>query len=168
MIGLGDLSGDLAGIRGNLKNSNTSHDTGKVWMMTLPKLHAWREQGACHTKKAPLSLFFPEAGRRLGKDDWAKGKAYCALCPVRDKCLEFGTFQVMDGTGLYGGMSPVERRTYVKYNGWLKVDLVSGWYEQGYTPDEIQQYLWPLHDDDHSVRALITKGQNRKNRKPNV
>ena len=67
----------------------------------------WRAAGAC--AQADPDLFFPisSAGRALGQI--AKAKAVCAVCPVRQPCLEFALEHDL-GYGIWGGTTPAERQ----------------------------------------------------------
>jgi WhiB family redox-sensing transcriptional regulator len=62
----------------------------------------WREDAAC--RGADTDLFFPATEEEAGP-----AKAICALCPVREECLEFA-LQTRQEDGVWGGMTETERR----------------------------------------------------------
>lgn len=63
----------------------------------------WQERGAC--KGIEVEHFFPPV------DEEADGaKAVCAMCPVQEPCLEHA-LSVGERFGIWGGMTPAERRT---------------------------------------------------------
>jgi WhiB family redox-sensing transcriptional regulator len=61
------------------------------------------EQAVCRT--VGTALFFPEVGH---EEQYADAKAVCAVCPVKDPCLQ----DALDGDeyGVWGGTSEAERR----------------------------------------------------------
>jgi len=61
------------------------------------------EQAVCRT--VGTDLFFPEVGH---EEQYADAKAVCAICPVKDPCLQ----AALDGNeyGVWGGTSEAERR----------------------------------------------------------
>ena len=69
----------------------------------------WREIAAC--KGMSIDLFFPNipVGRTGVYDD---GKAVCAKCAVRPSCMKLAEEFVPHGDryGLFGGLTPTERR----------------------------------------------------------
>lgn len=54
-------------------------------------------------------LFFLEPG-----ESSAPAKAICAKCPVRDECLDDALQHPEPWHGIYGGLTPRERRNYVR------------------------------------------------------
>jgi len=64
----------------------------------------WRDQAAC--AGSGDDLFFP-----IGEDESAAGpaKAVCALCPVKDECLQYAR-ATNQTEGVWGGMTGSERR----------------------------------------------------------
>ena len=64
----------------------------------------WLEQAEC--KGMSPSLFFPERGDVNGVHE---AKKVCAACVVRDECL---AANAMERDGIFGGLSPIERRNY--------------------------------------------------------
>lgn len=76
-------------------------------MTTTPGRADWREAGAC--AHADPDLFFPisSTGRALGQIE--KAKAICAVCPVRQPCLEYA-FKHDLAHGIWGGTTPEDRQ----------------------------------------------------------
>lgn len=76
---------------------------------------SWREQAMC--VRLDPGLFFPaDTG-----DPWTLKSAadavrpYCELCPSRAECLtEALATATMDGSGLWAGTTPRERRTLAR------------------------------------------------------
>ena len=64
--------------------------------------HEWRSKAAC--RDSDVSVFFP-----AGEEDAGEAKAICAVCPVRDECLEWAMATRQDD-GVWGGLTEVERR----------------------------------------------------------
>ena len=69
----------------------------------------WRKRAACRGQ--PVDLFFPMANKPR-EDAYAEGKKFCAACPVTAECYEESSVfvKVGDQYGLFGGLSPAERR----------------------------------------------------------
>jgi WhiB family redox-sensing transcriptional regulator len=68
---------------------------------------SWRERGRC--KGVDPEIFCPE-------DDEApadEAKAICALCPVREACLEHA-ITAREKTGVWGGYTARERRRLIR------------------------------------------------------
>jgi WhiB family redox-sensing transcriptional regulator len=63
----------------------------------------WQERGAC--KGVAVEFFFPPVD-----EDCDGAKAVCAMCPVREPCLEHA-LSVGERFGVWGGLTPAERRT---------------------------------------------------------
>ena len=63
----------------------------------------WQEHGAC--RDVPVRLFFPPAELEA-----AEAKAVCAICEVRQTCLEFA-LAAGERFGVWGGLMPQERRS---------------------------------------------------------
>ena len=66
----------------------------------------WRESAAC--RDMDTAVFFPATD-----EEAAPAKAICAICPVRDECLEFALLTRQDD-GVWGGLTEVERRRLVR------------------------------------------------------
>ena len=65
----------------------------------------WQDRAAC--RQVPVELFFPPAEQEA--DD---AKAVCAMCEVRQPCLEF-SITAGERFGVWGGLTPQERRSLV-------------------------------------------------------
>ena len=63
----------------------------------------WQDDAACLGMDP--DLFFPEQG-----DDQGPAKAICAICPVREPCLEKALTPPFELFGIWGGSSERERR----------------------------------------------------------
>ena len=70
---------------------------------------SWRERGRC--KGADPEIFYPEDEENEALADEAK--AICALCPVRETCLEHA-ITVREKTGVWGGYTARERRRLIR------------------------------------------------------
>ena len=62
----------------------------------------WRDLALC--AETDPEIFFPEKGGST-----KEAKLVCRRCPVRAECLEYA-LQIGDRFGIYGGLSPQERR----------------------------------------------------------
>jgi WhiB family redox-sensing transcriptional regulator len=69
---------------------------------------AWRDKAACHG--LPPDWFFPPQPK--GDSSYDEGKRVCATCSVTEQCLGLTTDFIATGDryGLFGGMTPAERR----------------------------------------------------------
>jgi WhiB family redox-sensing transcriptional regulator len=63
---------------------------------------AWMARAQCHGEDR--SLFFPSVGTNA-----AKAKALCAICPVRQPCLDYAATDC-EIAGIWGGTTERERR----------------------------------------------------------
>ena len=63
----------------------------------------WQDLGACRT--LPVEIFFPPA-----EQEAEEAKSICALCDVRQTCLEFA-IAAGERFGIWGGLTTVERRS---------------------------------------------------------
>jgi len=68
----------------------------------------WREAAAC--RGSDPSLFFPEDEDGEVVDD---AKAVCAVCAVREQCLEYA-LEAREEYGVWGGTTPRERRRLLR------------------------------------------------------
>lgn len=77
----------------------------------------WRERAMCRTTPRITEKFFIEGKYPMNsfeqRDAIAVAKSYCALCPVRQQCLEFALLMDED-SGIYGGMTRNERRHFIR------------------------------------------------------
>ena len=67
----------------------------------------WREVGRC--KGAEPDLFYPKDD----EDEGFEAKAICAICPVREVCLEHAIVN-REKIGVWGGYTARERRRLVR------------------------------------------------------
>ena len=65
----------------------------------------WQDRAAC--RQVPVELFFPPAEQEADE-----AKALCALCEVRQPCLEFA-IAAGERFGVWGGLTPQERRSLI-------------------------------------------------------
>ncbi len=65
----------------------------------------WQDRAAC--RRIAVELFFPPAEQEA--DD---AKSVCAICEVRQPCLEFA-IEAGERFGVWGGLTPQERRSLV-------------------------------------------------------
>ena len=65
----------------------------------------WQDLGACRT--LPVEIFFPPA-----EQEAEEAKSICALCEVRQPCLEFA-IAAGERFGIWGGLTTVERRSLI-------------------------------------------------------
>lgn len=76
-----------------------------------PQREEWQDDALC-AEIGDDELFFPP--KNVG---YKKGKAICQKCDVKDQCLAY-IMKLETGTkrrfGLYGGLSPNERRQLVR------------------------------------------------------
>jgi WhiB family redox-sensing transcriptional regulator len=68
---------------------------------------SWREQGRC--KGADPEVFYPEDD----EDPGIAAKEICALCPVREVCLEPALAR-REKVGVWGGYTARERRRVIR------------------------------------------------------
>jgi WhiB family redox-sensing transcriptional regulator len=66
----------------------------------------WREFARC--RGVDPDVFHP-----INEDDAAEAKAICALCPVREVCLEHA-LAVREKHGVWGGLTERERRRVIR------------------------------------------------------
>ena len=67
----------------------------------------WRERGRC--KGVDPAVFYPEDD----EDPGIEAKEICALCPVRETCLEHA-IAVREKAGVWGGYTSRERRRLIR------------------------------------------------------
>lgn len=68
----------------------------------------WREDARCLGQ--PVDVFFPDMS--LGDARWNRAKDVCKNCTVKRECLKLviGLPEDDDRYGVFGGLSPMERR----------------------------------------------------------
>jgi WhiB family redox-sensing transcriptional regulator len=65
----------------------------------------WQDRAAC--RQVPVELFFPPIEQEV-----EEAKAMCAICEVRQTCLEFA-LAAGERFGVWGGLTPQERRSLI-------------------------------------------------------
>ena len=81
----------------------------------MNEIHDWRAEAVCAT--VDPEIFYPteHAGRPRtdgAVDPYEAARGVCAVCPVKEECLAFGSAmddQFHHRSGMFGGMSPDER-----------------------------------------------------------
>ena len=80
--------------------------TQQLQQAVTPIPHQWREFARC--LGADPDLFYPVS------DDAAEAaKAICAVCPVRELCLEYA-LTAREKEGVWGGRTEKERRRLIR------------------------------------------------------
>lgn len=81
---------------------------------------SWMGQGACaKAENLDPRAFFPPDSRALSGTGVTprqladQAKSYCAVCPVRDQCLEYALANKIEH-GIWGGATYLERRKIAK------------------------------------------------------
>lgn len=67
---------------------------------------SWRKRGAC--RGLDPDIFYP-----IGEDDSGEARAVCAVCPVREACLEYA-LAARERDGIWGGATERERRRMIR------------------------------------------------------
>lgn len=80
-------------------------------MVVIPEWHA---RAAC--REANPDLFFPLG---YGDRNSRAALAFCEVCAVRETCLEESLTDWQE-YGIFGGMTPAQRRAHAGYTGWVK------------------------------------------------
>ena len=66
----------------------------------------WFDDAAC--RDADTSVFFPTSDAHADE-----AKAICAVCPVREECLEWA-LESRQPEGVWGGHTPIERHRLIR------------------------------------------------------
>ncbi|HLI15783.1 MAG TPA: WhiB family transcriptional regulator [Acidimicrobiales bacterium] len=66
----------------------------------------WRQRAAC--RGISPDVFYPSCD-----EEAAEAKAICALCPVRQPCLEYAISE-RERDGVWGGLTERERRRLIR------------------------------------------------------
>jgi len=69
---------------------------------------SWRQQARC--RGVDPEVFYPVSE---DDEDAAEAKSICALCPVREACLEFA-LTTREKNGVWGGLTERERRRVLR------------------------------------------------------
>ena len=67
---------------------------------------SWRKRGAC--RGLDPDIFYP-----VGEEESPEAQAVCAVCPVREACLEYA-LAARERDGIWGGASERERRRMIR------------------------------------------------------
>ena len=82
---------------------------------TVPEYadHAWMARARCRESRFRGVNFFAKTINRRGELTAASeiAKAVCSECVVRDDCLDYA-LAIDERNGIWGGMTPEERRDY--------------------------------------------------------
>jgi WhiB family transcriptional regulator, redox-sensing transcriptional regulator len=74
--------------------------------MTAPAIAIWRKRAAC--RGIDPEVFFPASD-----EDAEEAKEICAVCPVREACLEYALAH-REREGVWGGCTERERRRMIR------------------------------------------------------
>jgi WhiB family redox-sensing transcriptional regulator len=69
---------------------------------------SWRQQARC--RGVDPEVFYPVSD---DDEDAEEAKSICALCPVREACLEFA-LTTREKNGVWGGLTERERRRVLR------------------------------------------------------
>ena len=67
---------------------------------------SWRDRAAC--RGLDPEIFYP-----VSEEDAAEAKSICAVCPVREPCLEYALAN-RERDGVWGGATERERRRMIR------------------------------------------------------
>lgn len=70
----------------------------------MAREQTWKAAAAC--KDLDVEMFFPASE---AEEDAAPAKAVCAVCPVRQECLDYA-IDTRQEDGIWGGLTETERR----------------------------------------------------------
>ena len=71
-----------------------------------PSRTEWFDDAAC--RDADMDIFFPVSDAHADA-----AKAICAVCPVREECLEYA-LNLRPADGVFGGLTPIERHRLIR------------------------------------------------------
>jgi WhiB family redox-sensing transcriptional regulator len=77
-------------------------------------LPGWQRLAACRGEDSSYYFapsYFEKRGEKLARE--AVAKRICAVCPVRQACLEYA-LETREGHGVWGGLNETERRAILK------------------------------------------------------
>jgi len=74
--------------------------------MTAPSVAIWRKRAAC--RGIDPEVFYP-----VSDEDADEAKVICAMCPVRQACLEYALAH-REREGVWGGATERERRRILR------------------------------------------------------
>jgi WhiB family redox-sensing transcriptional regulator len=71
----------------------------------------WRQKAKCASLNVDPAVFFPENAPGVNTNGMvAEARTICAGCPVKYDCLEFAMRDEQVWVGIWGGLTPRERR----------------------------------------------------------
>lgn len=75
----------------------------------------WKDKAACREADPQIFDTEPRPGftKKVRTAFLAEARKFCDRCTVISQCLEYAT-KYNEPTGIWGGMSPAERRSHVK------------------------------------------------------
>lgn len=74
----------------------------------------WQRLAACRGEDATFYFapgYFEKRGEKLARE--AIAKRICAICPVRQPCLDYA-LTTREGHGVWGGLNETERRAILR------------------------------------------------------
>ena len=77
-------------------------------------LAGWQRLAACRGEDSSFYFapgYFEKRGEKLARE--AVAKRICAVCPVRQLCLDYA-LETREGHGVRGGLNETERRAILK------------------------------------------------------
>ena len=77
-------------------------------------LAGWQRLAACRGEDSSFYFapsYFEKRGEKLARE--AVAKRICAVCPVRQLCLDYA-LDTREGHGVWGGLNETERRAILK------------------------------------------------------
>ena len=77
-------------------------------------LPGWQRLAACRGEDSAFYFapsYFEKRGEKLARE--AVAKRICAVCPVRQLCLDYA-LETREAHGVWGGLNETERRTILK------------------------------------------------------
>jgi WhiB family transcriptional regulator, redox-sensing transcriptional regulator len=85
-----------------------------VERLIAPADERWQLEAACRGSDAAF-FFAPNYFERREEKDAreAKAKALCAVCPVRERCLDYA-LAIREPHGVWGGLNEFERRQLLR------------------------------------------------------
>jgi len=81
------------------------------------KSEFWREDALCRGLPNIMFIPAPRKGRPMVRE-YNKAKAVCDKCAVSGDCLSFALDNGFNEYGMYGGMTPAERRELLRRKVW--------------------------------------------------
>jgi WhiB family redox-sensing transcriptional regulator len=99
-------SGGIPSDAGSLTQNRSPDEERAVVHDQVSSSVTWRDLARC--RGVDPEIFYPSAD-----SDGREAKAICALCPVREPCLEYA-LAAREKDGIWGGLTARERRRLVR------------------------------------------------------